>query len=226
MTISEWPEHDRPREKLLNLGAEKLTDSELLAILIQTGTTKLSSVDCARALLTEYTNLRSIIELTAAEIYKQPGIGPAKFAMIQAAAELGRRALHQNKPAKGCITSSEQAQRYFKYALQHKKVECVGFLYLNPSHEIIMYDEPFAGGATQVHLHYRECIQKALNVGCTSILMAHNHPNGFAKPSQADIDTTEQLRKALDYVDIALVDHIIVGKNDTFSMRKEGLLRS
>jgi len=224
MTILEWPEHDRPRERLLEHGAEELTDSELLAILIQTGTKQQSSVDCARSLIKSHTNLRGIIDASQQALCAHNGVGPAKFAMIQAGAELGRRYMQQDQAFKGAITSAEQAKRYFRLTLSHKKIECIAFLYLNAAHEIISYEEPFHGSMTQVYIHYRECIKTALSLDAVAIIMAHNHPNGFSKPSQADIQSTEALIKALKLVDISLIDHIIVGKNDAFSMRDEGLI--
>jgi DNA repair protein RadC len=224
MTIQQWPEHDRPRERLLQHGAGQLSDSELLAILIQSGTAKQSSVDCARALLSNFNNLRGVIDANKKDIFNQPGLGPAKYALIQASAELGRRYLKQNQRFRGAILSADQAKHYFKLTLSHKKVECVGFLYLNAAHEIITYEEPFQGSVTKVHVHYRECIKKALSLDAAAIIMAHNHPSGLAKASQADIQSTEQLTQALKLVDISLLDHIIVGMNSELSMRNEGLM--
>jgi DNA repair protein RadC len=226
MSIHDWPEQDRPRERLLIHGADQLTDSELLAILIQSGTVSKSSVDCARELITTFGNLRGVIDASMEQLCDQPGIGAAKFALIQAAAHLGRRYLQQEKLLKGVITSAEQAKDYFSCTLSHKKTECIAFLYLNASSEIIAYEEPFEGGTGHVSIDYRACVKQALQFDASAMIMAHNHPSGLAKPSQSDIDCTEQLIKALQLVDVALIDHIIIAKNKAFSMRSEGFIRS
>ena len=224
MSIHDWPEQDRPRERLFSNGADQLTDSELLAILIQSGTATQSSVDCARALISTFGNLRGVIDANLKQLCTQPGIGPAKFALIQAGAQVGMRYLQQEKSFKGAITSAQQAKEYFTCTLSHKKIECIAFLYLNASHEIISYEEPFQGGITQVSIHYRQCVKQALQLDASAIIMAHNHPSGQARPSQADIECTEQLIKALNLIDVVLIDHIIIGKNEAFSMRDEGLI--
>jgi DNA repair protein RadC len=226
MSIHDWPEHDRPRERLLLHGADQLTDSELLALLIQTGTATQSSVDCARGLLKHFGNLRGVIDANLKQLCTQPGIGPAKFALIQAGAHIGRRYLQQEHTFKGAIHSALQAKEYFTCTLSHKKTECIAFLYLNASHEIIAYEEPFQGGIAQVSIHYRTCVKQALHLDASAILMAHNHPSGLSKPSQADIDCTEQLIKALHLIDVTLIDHIIIGKKEAFSMREEGFIKS
>lgn len=224
MTIKQWPETDRPRERLLSMGAEHLTDSELLAIIIQNGTNKMSSLECAHLILKELHNCRGVIEASRQQLCQYPGIGPIKYTFIQAAAELGRRYYQQNPVIKGAITSADNAQQYFTYTLRHKKQECIAILYLNAAHEIITYDEPFQGSLTQVHIHYRECIQKALNLNATALIIAHNHPTGLAQPSQMDIDTTKELIKVFKVMDIAVLDHIIIGQKDSFSMRQHGIM--
>lgn len=224
MSIQHWPEHDRPREKLLRHGADHLTDSELLALLIQSGTADKSSVDCARGLIDTFGNLRSVMDATRKDLCHQPGIGPAKYALIQASAAMGRRFFQQDPVFKGAITSVETSKNYFRYRLAGKKTERLGICYLNASYDILAYDEAFHGSINQLFIHYRECIKRALNLEATSMIIAHNHPNGLATPSQTDIDTTERLMQALKLVSISLIDHIIVGKSDTFSMRDAGLL--
>lgn len=224
MTIQQWPLADRPRERLLNYGSEKLSDSELLALLIQSGTKNQSSVDCARALLQRFGNLRAVIDADCKALCEQPGLGPAKFALVQAGAELGRRYFQQRHPSRGAITSCAQAKAFFKHTLSHKKKECFCVIYLDASHNIIQYEELFQGSLTSLKVHPRDFVKKCLDHDAVAVIIAHNHPRGRSTPSQADIQTTKHLIQMLHFVDVQLIDHIIVGENNTLSMQDEGYI--
>ena len=224
MTIQQWPSADRPRERLLQHGREELSDSELLALLIQSGTRGSSSVDCARALISKFGNLRSVIDADYKQVVSTPGIGSARYALLQAGAEIGRRYFQQRCAHQGPIVSHAHAKDYFMYTMAHKQNECFSVLFLDNMHNIIQCEELFQGNLTELSIHMRLLVKKCLNYNTIAVIIAHNHPRGRPTPSNSDIQTTKMIIKILRYLDIRLIDHIIVGENSSLSMQEEGFI--
>ncbi len=225
MAIRDWPIDERPREKLLERGAAALSDAELLAILLRTGTRGHSAVDVAREVLKNFRSLRKLIAADRQRFCAEPGLGPARFAELQAAIEISRRQLAESLRA-GPILGSPRATRDFLTAklrdLEHEVFCC---LYLDKRHRLIQFEELFRGTIDGASVHPREIVKLALQRNSAAVIVAHNHPSGIAEPSQADELITQRIKAALDLVDIRLLDHIIVGDGVSVSLAERGLLR-
>ena len=224
MAIRDWPSDERPREKLLEKGATALSDAELLAILLRTGTPGHSALDVARDVLKSFRSLRKLIAADRQRFCAEPGLGPARFAEMQAAIEISRRQLAD--PLKvGPSLSSPRATRDFLVAklrdLEHEVFCC---LYLDKRHRLIHFEELFRGTIDGASVHPREIVKLALQRNAAAIIIAHNHPSGIAEPSQADELITQRVKEALALVDIRLLDHIVVGDGVSVSLAESGLL--
>ncbi|MBY0544965.1 MAG: DNA repair protein RadC [Gammaproteobacteria bacterium] len=223
MPIHEWPEEDRPREKLLNNGVAVLSDAELLAVLIGSGTKGKSAVDVGRALLIQRGSLRNLFNCGIDELSTLEGIGKATFARMQAALELSRRCFGE-KMKRNTPLDSPQATRAFLHAsLRDKEHEVFGALILDNQHRVITFEILFEGTLDQSVVYPREFIKKVLKYNAAAVIIVHNHPSGLATPSQADIDITKQLYQALMPIGIRLLDHFIVGDDDVLSLLEQGL---
>ena len=224
MAIRDWPNDERPREKLLEKGATALSDAELLAILLRTGTPGHSALDVARDVLKSFRSLRKLIAADRQRFCAEPGLGPARFAEMQAAIEISRRQLTDPLKA-GPSLSSPRATRDFLVAklrdLEHEVFCC---LYLDKRHRLIHFEELFRGTIDGASVHPREIVKLALQRNAAAIIIAHNHPSGIAEPSQADELITQRVKEALALVDIRLLDHIIVGDGVSVSLAERGLL--
>ena len=224
MAIRDWPSDERPREKLLEKGATALSDAELLAILLRTGTPGHSALDLARDVLKSFRSLRKLIAADRRRFCAEPGLGPARFAEMQAAIEISRRQLTDPLKA-GPSLSSPRATRDFLVAklrdLEHEVFCC---LYLDKRHRLIHFEELFRGTIDGASVHPREIVKLALQRNAAAIIIAHNHPSGIAEPSQADELITQRVKEALGLVDIRLLDHIVVGDGVSVSLAERGLL--
>lgn len=225
-SIKNWAEDDRPREKLLLKGSESLSNSELIAILINNGTKQSSAVDVAKYLLQAINNdILKLSRLSVNEILqlKIKGIGKAKAITICAALELStRRSLAENK--KEIITSSKDIAQYLQAQLQFKKHEIFIVVYLNNAHKILHHEIISEGGVTGTVADPRIILKHALENNATSIILAHNHPSGNLKPSKSDIDLTAKIKNAAVLFEISVIDHIIVSNEGYFSLADEGLV--
>lgn len=225
LNIKSWSEEDRPREKLLIKGKEALSNAELLAILLGSGTRKLTAVEVAKRLLAEVDNdLNRLSMLSVPELCKQPGIGEAKSITIIAAAELGRRrkkaSLH-NTP----IRSSNDAYQYLYASLSDLDHERFYVLLLNRANKIIKQEHIGTGGVSGTVVDIKILFKKTLQteIAC-GLILAHNHPSGNLKPSQADMKITSKIFEAAQLFDISVLDHIIVGRDEYLSFADEGLM--
>jgi DNA repair protein RadC len=224
MPIKDWPTDERPREKLLTKGAAALSDAELLAVLLRNGTAGRSALDIAREVLKSFHSLRKLIAADRQRFCSERGLGPARFAELQAAIEIARRQLSEPLLA-GPLLSSPKATRDFLSAqlrdLEHEVFCC---LYLDKRHRLIRFEELFRGTIDGASVHPREIVKLALQRNSAAVIIAHNHPSGVAEPSHADELITQRVREALALVDIRLLDHIIVGDGATVSLAESGLL--
>lgn len=224
MTIANWPLAERPREKLLRQGVKNLSDAELLSIFFCTGCRGKTAVDLARELLNEYGSLKKIAEAQSTTLFKIKGLGQAKFAMLKAAFELGRRYLEEDLPIGEPLTNSHLTKRFLSHRLKNYPHEVFAALFLDNQNRIICYEELFHGTINESNIYPREMVKCGLKHNAAKVILAHNHPSGSITPSEADQETTLLLQKALSLVNIEVLDHIIIGHNQTLSFAEAGLL--
>ena len=221
--IRHWPADERPREKLARSGADSLSDAELLAIFLRTGTKGKSAVDLGRDLLKKYGGLRQILNAEQSTLTHTSGVGPAKCAQLQAALELGRRYLAQKLEREGPLTSPKQAADFLTHQLRDRPREVFAIVYLDNRHHVLLYDELFFGTLNGATVHPREVVKSALRHNAAAVIIAHNHPSGVAEPSQADATLTIKLKEALNLVEVRLLDHLVIGDGEFVSMSDRGL---
>ena len=222
--ISAWPLAERPREKLLAAGPGALTNSELLALLLRSGHRGVSAVRLARDLLARFGGLRGLLCAPQAAVCGQPGMGPGKYAQLQAALELARRHLAEPLERDGPLTSPAAVRDFLHARLRDLPYEVFCCLYLDNRNRLISFDELFRGTIDGASVHPREVLRQALAHNAAAVILAHNHPSGVAEPSQADELITRRLRSALGLVDIRVLDHLVVGDGTTVSFAERGLL--
>ena len=224
MAITDWPAAERPREKLLELGASALSDAELLAIFLRVGVVGKSAVDLARDLLTRFGSLTGIFAASQADLSQVHGIGASKYVQLQAIFEMSRRALDEQMQVKDMLSSPQQVRDFLCLKLGGLSREVFVVLFLDAQNRMINSEEMFSGTLTQTSVYPREVVKKALHHNAASVIFAHNHPSGIAQPSQADELITKELKQALALVDVRVLDHFIVAGNTTFSFVERGLL--
>ena len=224
MAIKDWPAAERPREKLIDMGAQALSDAELLAIFLRVGVVGKSAVDLARDLLTQFGNLNAIFSASENELSQVRGIGTSKYVQLQAIFEMSRRALSEQLQQQDVFNSPAQVRDYLCLKLGSLKREVFLVLFLDAQNRLIGSEEMFSGTLTQTSVYPREVVKRAMHFNAASVILAHNHPAGFAKQSQADELITGQLKMALALVDVNVLDHFIVAGNTTLSFTERGLL--
>jgi DNA repair protein RadC len=224
MPISDWPLSERPREKLLARGAAALSDAELLAIFIRTGINGKTAVDVARELLNGHEGLRLLLETERESLCRAAGMGPAKYVQLQAALELGRRYLESGLKRDRKLSSPHDARDYLRARLRAYPYEVFAVIFLDNRHRVIAFEELFNGTIDGASVHPREVLRRALHHNAAAMILAHNHPSGIAEPSQADQAITRRLQDAMALVDIRILDHFIIGDQETVSFADRGLL--
>ncbi|MFV0540047.1 MAG: RadC family protein [Aestuariibaculum sp.] len=224
-SIKNWSEDDKPREKLLNKGKSVLSDAELVAILIGSGSRNESAVAlCKRILASADNNLNALGKMSVAQLMAFKGIGEAKAITIVAALELGRRRRGEEALEKKKITSSVAVFELMQPIVGELEHEEFWIIYLNNSNKIIQKNQLSKGGISGTVVDVRLVLKTALEVGATALILVHNHPSGNLKASEADIKITQRLKQAAQSLDIKVHDHIIVTENEYFSFADEALL--
>ncbi len=224
MSIQDWPEGDRPREKLLAQGAVILSDAELLAIFLRTGIKGKTAVDLARDLLTDFGSLRALLQADCDNFTRAKGLGTAKYAQLQAVLEMARRHTFEELDRGDVLTSPEATRAYLSQQLRHYQHEVFACLFLDNQHHILEFEELFRGTIDSASVYPREVVKKALAHNAAAVIFAHNHPSGISEPSQADKLITDKLKQALALIDIRVLDHFIIGDGMPYSFAENGLL--
>ncbi|QXI28414.1 RadC family protein [Pseudomonas vanderleydeniana] len=224
MSIRDWPAAERPREKLLEQGAASLSDAELLAIFLRTGVCGKSAVDLARHLLRQFGSLRSLLEAGPRDFSRELGLGPAKFAQLQAVLEMARRHLAERLRRDSALESPQAVRDYLKAMLRHEAHEVFGCLFLDTKHRVLAFEALFRGTIDNASVYPRQVVKRALAHNAAALILCHNHPSGVAEPSHADRLLTERLKTALELVDVRVLDHFVIGDGDPFSMMEHGMM--
>jgi len=224
-SIKQWSKDDRPREKLLSAGAENLSNSELLAILIRNGTRQKTAVDLAKEMMKlGKDNLVELGKLSVKELMKIKGIGEAKAITIVAALELGRRRQAASPLEKHVVNSSGDIARYLQVKLKDHRREVFAVLFMNRANKINHFEIISEGGITGTVADPRIILRKALEEDAVNIILCHNHPSGSLKPSRTDEELTRKIKQAASLLDITVLDHIIVSEDGYYSFADEGIL--
>ena len=224
MGIRDWPEGERPREKLLNKGAQSLSEAELLAIFLRTGVAGKSAVDMARDLIKRFGSLTRLFNATQKEFCEALGLGPAKYAQLQAVLEMAQRALDEKIKAGDALNSPKAVRDYLRLALAGREYEVFAGIFLDAQNRVLAVEELFSGTLGQTSVFPREVVKRALHHNAAGVIFAHNHPSGLAEPSGADEALTAALKKSLALVDVKVLDHFIVGGGAIMSFAERGLL--
>lgn len=224
MAITDWPEDERPREKLLQHGASALSDAELLAIFLRVGVKGKSAVDLSRDLLTTFGSLNGIFSASLVDITQIHGMGESKFVQLQAIFEMSRRALAEEMQTSDVLSSPEKVSDYLALKIGQLSREVFMVLFLDAQNRVITQEILFEGTLTQTSVYPREVVKRSLYHNAASVILAHNHPSGVAEPSSADELITQELKKTLALVDVRVLDHFIVAGNSTLSFAAKGLI--
>lgn len=222
MAITDWPEGERPREKLLARGTAALSDAELLAIFLRTGVKGQSAVDLARNLLTCFGGLRGLYAAEPGTLIRVPGLGRAKQAQVLAVLELARRVLGEEMAARDALGSPAAVRDYLRLKLGGEKQEIFLGLFLDAQNRVIAAEELARGTLTQTSVYPREVVRRALHHNAAGLIVAHNHPSGVAEPSQADELLTRSLKESLALLEVRLLDHFVVAGNKLISFAERG----
>jgi DNA repair protein RadC len=224
MAIKDWPADERPREKLLQHGAAILSDAELLAIFLRTGVTGLSAVQLARQLLQDFGSLRALLDANQKQFCQQHGLGPAKYAQLQAVMEMSNRHMASTLRYGNALTDVHMTKRFLKQKLRAYPHEVFACLWLDNKHSMIAFEELFRGTIDTATVYPREVLKQALHYNAAAVIFAHNHPSGLPQASEADIGLTKHLTEALKLIEIRVLDHIVIGDAESYSLAEHNQL--
>lgn len=222
--IRDWPEDQRPRERLIELGSESLSDAELLGIILRVGNSQTTAIGLAQKLLKECGGFRGLDSRSVAELCSIPGIGPAKAAQIKAALAIGKKLMAESDTVREVIESSEDAFKRLALRLRDMTREVFVVIFLTSRNKVIKERTLFEGTLTESLVSPREVIKEALNEAAASVVFVHNHPSRDPSPSSEDRVVTQKLKEACRAVGIHVYDHIIIGGERYFSFADEGIL--
>jgi DNA repair protein RadC len=224
MTIKDWPERQRPRERLLSEGAAALSDPELLALFLRVGCKGRSAVELGRELLLQFGSIQGVFGATLTQVSLVPGMGPAKFAQLKAVMELAQRAIREPMEAGETLNSPDMVRRYLRMTMGRRQHESFNVLFLDVKNRLLACEEMFRGTLTHTSVYPREVVKAALHRNAASVMLAHNHPSGIAAPSDADLQLTRALVQALSLIDVRVLDHFVVAGPDVHSFAEHGQL--
>ncbi len=224
MRICDWPTSERPRERLLSEGSERLSDAELLAVFLGTGVRGRSALDVARGLLARFGGVSALFAADRPALGASGGIGPVRYCQLRAVLELVRRGLREDMGRRDALSSPGAVRDYLRLKLRDLQHEVFVGLYLDAQNRVIADEVLFRGTLTQTSVYPREVVKRALANNAAGIILAHNHPSGVAEPSHADEALTRALRQALALVDVKVLDHFVIAGNAAVSFAERGLL--
>lgn len=224
MAITDWPEDQRPRERLIKHGASILSDAELLAVFLRVGVAGKSAVDLARDMVQHFGSLNGLFSASLSNFSKLNGLGPAKYAQLQAVLELAKRSLSEELQAGVALNSPQAVKQYLQLLLGGKAYESFAVLFLDVKNRLIACEELFRGTLTHTSVYPREIVKVALAHNAASVILAHNHPSGTPEPSTADHTLTQALKQALALIDVRVLDHFVVAGKHVYSFTEHGQL--
>ena len=224
MAITDWPETHRPRERLITHGAQALSDAELLAIFLRVGVAGQSAVDLGRTVVGHFGSLNGLFGATLAQFSDVRGLGPAKFAQLQAVKELAKRALVEELQQGVTLTSPQAVRQYLQLHFAGQAHESFVVLFVDVKNCLLATEALFRGTLTHTSVYPREVVKAALHHNAAAVLLAHNHPSGAPQPSAADRALTQNLKQALALVDVRILDHFVVAGSRIFSFAEHGEL--
>ena len=222
--ITDMPLEDRPREKLLQRGAEALTNVELLAIFLRTGIRGKNALDLAKELLDDFGNLRTLLGADHKQFCKGKGLGDAKYVQLKACVEMSRRYLRECLERGNPLTNPDDTRNFLMSELSGREYEVFACLFLDNKHRVIKFEELFYGTIDGASVYPREVVKHTLQWNAAALILAHNHPSGVAEPSEADISITQRLREALSLIDVRVLDHFVIGDGYCVSLMERGLI--
>lgn len=222
MAINTWPEDQRPRERLIKHGAQILSDAELLAVFLRVGVSGKSAVDLGREMIGHFGSLNGLFMASLTDFSKLNGLGPAKYAQLQAVMELARRSISEDLKVGEALGSPQAVKQYLQLLLAKKAYESFAVLFLDVKNRLIAAEELFRGTLMHTSVYPREVVKAALAHNAASVILAHNHPSGTPEPSAADRTLTGALKQALGLVDIRVLDHFVVAGRHVYSFAEHG----
>lgn len=224
MSLKDLPQEARPREKMLARGPGALSDAELLALLLRTGTAGKSVLHLAQELSDQFGGIAGLLNAPSSDLAAIKGLGPAKQAELQAVLELARRALAQTLRERAALDSPQAVKDYLQLQIGQRNHEVFVVVFLDAQHKLIALEEMFRGTLSQTSVYPREVVVRALHHHASAVVLAHNHPSGSVQASRADETLTQSLKAALGLVDVRVLDHVIVSPGHSLSMAEQGLL--
>ena len=217
MNIKDWPSSEQPREKLLAQGAESLSDIELLAIFLRTGIRGKNVMTLSRELISEYGGLKNLITANHQEFTSHKGLGTSKYVQLQASLELAKRYLRERLCKGQQIRGSDDTKDFLSMELGSETAEVFACMFLDNKHRLLSFQKMFRGTINNAQIHIREIVRQALLENSAAVIVAHNHPSGDCHPSNEDVHITQSIYKALEMMDMSLLDHCIIGNGEVYS---------
>ncbi len=222
MAISDWPAQQRPRERLIEHGAASLTDAELLALILRVGVAGKNAIELGHVMLERFGSLNGLFNANLSDFSTLHGLGPAKFAMMQAVLELARRALTEVMNQGVALNTSPAVKHFLQLQLGRKAHESFAVVYLDVQNRLLACEELFRGSLTHASVYPREVVKSALAHNAAAVILAHNHPSGNPTPSAADKVLTQTLKRALALVEVQVLDHFVLAGEQTYSFAEHG----
>lgn len=217
-----WLEGERPREKLLNKGAHSLSDAELLAIFLRTGTRGKNVIELSREIIQHFGSLKKLFAATEKEFCQIKGLGRAKYVQLQACLEMSQRYIEEQLRQQDVMQNPTQVKQYVQSKLMSQPNEVFAVMFLDNQHHVLAFEELFFGTVNASSVHPRVVVQRCLAHNAAAVIVTHNHPSGVAEPSLSDIDITLTLKSALGLIDVRLLDHLVVASHQVTSMAERG----